>query len=82
MESPLTVFVLYALEAFLNFHHSQHFSVSHLTPCELFLLIVPHITLPHCIKLNPAVLHLSITEEVPFDSLTWRDHLLTGPDDL
>ena len=47
-----------------------------------FLLTVPHTTLPHCIRLNPATLHLSITEEVPFDSLTLRDHLLTGPNDL
>ena len=33
--SPLAIFVPHALEALLNFHHTQHFSGSRLTSYEV-----------------------------------------------
>ena len=80
--SPLTIFVPHTLEALLNSHHTQCFSVSDLTFSEVLLLTTSHITLVHCENFNPTVLLSSITSEVPCDCLTAMDHLLTPCDNL
>lgn len=41
----LTIFVPHAVEAFINSHHTQHFSVSSLTSYEIVFLTAPHVTL-------------------------------------
>ena len=69
VESSLTIFVPHAVEAFTNFYHTQHFSVSCLTFYEVFMLTSPHITLLCCNNLNPATLLPSITHEVTHDCL-------------
>ena len=65
--SPLTIFVPHTLEALLNSHHTQCFSVSDLTFSEVLLLTTSHITLVHCENFNPTVLLSSITSEVSCD---------------
>ena len=71
--SPLAIFVPHAAEALLNSHHTQNFSVSHLTSYEILLLTSPDITLSSCNNLNPAALLTSVTGEVPNDCLTLMD---------
>ena len=82
VRSPLTLFVPHTVEAILNPHCTQHFSVSHLISYEVLFLIVPHITLSHCNNLNPATLLPSLTNEFSHDCLMLTDHLLTPCDDL
>ena len=36
MGFPLTIFVPHAVETLLNSHHTQHFSVNHVTSYETF----------------------------------------------
>ena len=79
---PLTIFVPHAVEALLNFHHIQHFSVGHLTSYEVLLLTAPLITLLHCSGFNPASLLPSVTRDVLHDCLTLVNHLLTLHGDL
>ena len=52
VESPLTIFVLHAVEALLNSHHTQYFSASCLTSYEVLLLTAMHITLYIVINLT------------------------------
>ena len=81
MGSLLTIFVPHAVEALLISHHSQHFSASCLISYKGLLLTVPHITLLLHNNLNLAT-SLHITDEVPYDSLTLTNYLLTPCDDL
>ena len=63
----LTIFVLHAVEALLNSHHTQHFSVSCLISHEVLLLTAPDITHLHCNILNQATLLLSMMKSLSTD---------------
>ena len=78
----LTIFVPHTVEALLNSHYAEHFSVSHLTSYEVFLLTGPYITFLHYNNLNPNTLLPSVTKSVPNHCLTLIHHLLTPCDDL
>ena len=73
--SALIILVPHAVEALLNSHHTQHFSVSRLTSYEVLLLTAPHITLLCCNNLSTTTLFPSITNEVPHNCLTLKDLL-------
>ena len=80
--SPLSIFIPHTVEDLLNSHHTQHFSVSCLTSCEILLLTALHIVLLFCNNLNPATLLPSITDKVPHHYLILTGHLQTPYDDL
>lgn len=79
--SPLTIFVLFAVEALLNSHHTQHFSASYLTSYKALSLNTHHIILLHYSHLNRVTLHPS-QQRNPLGLLMLMDHLLTLCDDL
>lgn len=82
MGSPLTIFILHAEEALLNFQHTQHLSAIYLISYKILLLTIPHVILSHCSNLNPATLLPSATDEVLHNCLTPIDHLPTPHDDV
>lgn len=75
--TPLTIFVPHTLEALLNSHDTEHFSVSHPTDYKLLLLTAPRITLLCCSNLNSDTLFPSITGEVLHNCLKLMDNFLT-----
>lgn len=77
----ITIFEPHSVEALLNSHHTQHFSVYYLIASKVILLTAPHITLLCCNKLNPTLFPF-ISEEVPLYCLRLTEHLLTPYDDL
>ena len=79
--SPLTIFVAHAVEALLNSHHTQHFSVSHFTSYDIVLLTAAHIILS-CNNFNPATLLPSVTDEASHECIMRVNHRLTSHDDL
>ena len=80
--SPLTIFVSHIVEFLLNFHHTQHISVSSLTSYEVLLLTVPHITLLCCNNLNPVTLLPSVASGDPHNCFMLTDDLLDSCNDL
>lgn len=76
MGSPVTIYVLHAVEALLNSHDAQHLSARRLTYCKKLLLIFPHIILSHCNNVNPATLLPPPDEKTPRDCLNWTDQPL------
>ena len=76
MRSPLTIFVPNAVQALLNSHHTEHFSVHCLTSYKFLLLTASHITLLCCYNFNLATFLPSVTSEVPYNCLMMTDHIL------
>ena len=82
MESPLTIFVLHAVDCSLNSLHTQHFSVSQLTYNGVLLLTEPRRTLLHRRTLDAATFLPSVTNKIPHNCLILMNHLLTPYNDV
>lgn len=82
MESPLTIFVLHAVDGSLNSLHTQHFSVSQLTYNGVLLLTEPRRTLLHRRTLDAATFLPSVTNKIPHNCLILMNHLLTPYNDV